>query len=250
MIGTETEADIRHVLFSHCVIRNANKGFGINVQDGATVSDVIVGNLTIETSRRHWNWWGSAEMCKLVLKKRTPDSRLGVIRDIVVHDVVAHVRGTSTIAGHVDRPLENIRLSNVVLEMLPENAVDKRATQALQIDHVRGLRIRDLSVRWSEDTPEPRWQSALVARRVTDLEIAGFEGRQGLRGSDQPALVLDSCQRGTVQGARAADGCRSLIHVQGLETRDVTVRDSDVQPGVTAVTFDPPEVGRAVRVGS
>ncbi len=35
MIGTETEADIRHVLFNNCVIRNSNKGFGINVQDGA-----------------------------------------------------------------------------------------------------------------------------------------------------------------------------------------------------------------------
>jgi polygalacturonase len=33
MIGTETEADIRHVIFSNCVIRNSNKGLGINVQD-------------------------------------------------------------------------------------------------------------------------------------------------------------------------------------------------------------------------
>src|SRR5687768_3778715 len=88
MIGTETEADIRHVLFNNCVIRNSNKGFGINVQDGATVSDVIVSNLTIETGRRHWNWWGSAEMCKLVLKKRRPDSRLGAIRDIVIDNEI------------------------------------------------------------------------------------------------------------------------------------------------------------------
>ena len=35
MIGTETEADISHVVFTNCVIRNSNKGFGINVQDGA-----------------------------------------------------------------------------------------------------------------------------------------------------------------------------------------------------------------------
>ena len=56
MIGTETEADIRHVIFSNCVIRNSNKGFGINVQDGATVSDIIFSNLSIETNRRHWNW--------------------------------------------------------------------------------------------------------------------------------------------------------------------------------------------------
>jgi polygalacturonase len=124
MIGTETQADIRHVLFNHCVIRNSNKGFGINVQDGATVSDIIVSNLTIETSRRHWNWWGSAEMCKLVLKKRTAASRLGAIRDVVVDTVLAHPRGTSTIVGHADRPIENVRLSNIDISMLPENSPD------------------------------------------------------------------------------------------------------------------------------
>ncbi|MFI5075904.1 MAG: glycoside hydrolase family 28 protein, partial [Vicinamibacteria bacterium] len=223
MIGTETEADIRHVLFSNCVIRNSNKGFGINVQDGATVSDVIVSNLTIETSRRHWNWWGSAEMCKFVLKKRTPESRLGVIRDVIVDNVVAQPRGTSTITGHVERPLENIRLSNIDITMLPENAVDKRATDALRLEHVRGARIRDLSVRWAEEASEPKWQSALVARRVSAFEIAGFTGRQGIRGGNHPALLLDECQDGDVRNARATDGCRRLVHVQGLATRDIAV---------------------------
>jgi hypothetical protein len=202
MIGTETEADIRHVLFNNCVIRNANKGFGINVQDGATVSDVIVGNLTIETSRRHWNWWGSAEMCKLVLKKRRPDSRLGTIRDIVVDTVTARPRGTSTITGHAERPIENLRLSNIDITMLPENAVDKRATHALQLAHVRGARIRDLSVRWSEDAPEPKWQSALVLRDVAGFSIDGFSGRQGVRGSNHPAVLLDGATGGTLRNVR------------------------------------------------
>ena len=250
MIGTETEADIRHVLFNNCVIRNSNKGFGINVQDGATVSDVIVSNLTIETSRRHWNWWGSAEMCKFVLKKRTPESRLGVIRDVVVDNVVAHPRGTSTITGHAERPLENIRLSNIDITMLPENAVDKRATDALRLEHVRGARIRDLSVRWSEDAPEPKWQSALVVRRVSEFEIAGFAGRQGIRGANHPALLVDACEHGTIRNARATDGCRRLVHVQGLATRDIAVSGSEVPAGTSAVSFEPPAVERAVRVSS
>ena len=250
MIGTETEADIRHVLFSNCVIRNSNKGFGINVQDGATVSDVIISNLTVETSRRHWNWWGSAEMCKIVLKRRTRDSRLGAIRDIVVDNVIARPRGTSTITGDPERPVENIRLSNIDITMLPENAVDKRATHAVHLEHVRGARIRDLSVRWSEDPFEPKWQSALVARRVSEFEIAGFTGRQGIPGGNEPALLVDECEQGTIRHARATDGCRRLIHVQGRSTRNITVSGSEVSAGVTPVTFETPEVERAVRVGS
>jgi Glycosyl hydrolases family 28 len=250
MIGTETEADIRHVLFNNCVIRNSNKGFGINVQDGATVSDVIVSNVTIETGRRHWNWWGSAEMCKFVLKKRTTASRLGAIRDIIVDNVVARPRGTSTITGHAERPIENVRLSNIDVTMLPENAVDKRATHALQLEHVRGARVRDLSVRWAEDAAEPDWQSALVLRNVSLFDVAGFTGRQGLRGGNHPALLLDESQDGTIRNARATDGCRRLIHVQGQATRNLAVSGSEVPAGVAAVTFATGELKRAVRVGN
>ena len=250
MIGTETEADIRHVLFSNCVIRNSNKGFGINVQDGATVSDVIISNLTIETSRRHWNWWGSAEMCKFVLKKRTPGSRLGVIRDVIVDNVVAQPRGTSTITGHAERRLENIRLSNIDITLLAENAVDKRATDALRLEHVRGARLRDVSVRWAEEASEPKWQSAVVLRRVSGFEVAGFTGRQGIRGGHHPALLLDECQDGAVRNARATDGCRRLVHVQGSATRDITVSGCQVPADTSAVSFEPPAVERAVRVTS
>ncbi len=247
-IGTETEADVRHVLVNNCVIRNSNKGFGINVQDGAVVSDVIFSNLTIETSRRHWNWWGSAEMCKLVLKKRAPASRLGAIRNIVVDNVIAHPRGTSTIVGTAERPIENVRLTNVDITMLPENAPDKRATHALLTEHVRGLRIRDQSVRWSEDRTEPRWQSAVVLRRTTDFDITGFSGRQGLEGQNHPAILLDDSANGAIRDARATDGCRRLVHVQGRATKDVSITGSRVPSGASVVTFDPPALERVVRV--
>jgi hypothetical protein len=248
MIGTETEADIHQVLFNNCVIRNSNKGFGINVQDGADVHDVIVSNLTIETRRRHWNWWGSAEMCKLVLKQRTPASRIGAIRDIVVDNVIARVRGTSTIVGHAERPIENIRLSNVDVTMLPEDAVDKRASHALYLERVRGARIRDLSVRWSTDPVEPKWRSALVLRRVAGFEVDGFGGRQGIPSSNDAAIVLDDAEDGAIRSARTSDGGRHLVHVQGATTRDITISDSRVAPDGAAVTFEANALRRRVRV--
>jgi hypothetical protein len=249
MIGTETEADIRHVLFNNCVIRNSNKGFGINVQDGAVVSDVIVSNLTIETSRRHWNWWGSAEMCKLVLKKRTSASRMGAIRDIVVDTVIAHPRGTSTIVGHADQPIENIRLSNIEMAMLPENAPDKRAGHALHLEQVRGAEIRNLSVRWSEEPVEPKWQSALMLRRVSEFEIESFTGRQGLQAGNFAAIVLDETGHGMIRNARATVGCRRLIHVQGPGTTDITVTGSRMPArSGPAVTFETDDLRQKVRV--
>ena len=219
------------------------------MQDGAIVSDVIVSNLTIETSRRHWNWWGSAEMCKLVLKKRTAASRLGAIRDIVVDNVIAHPRGTSTIVGHADRPIENIRLSNIDITMLPENAADKRATHALYLEHVRGAHIRDLSVRWSEEAVEPKWQSALVLRHVSEFDIEGFTGRQGIEAAKSPPRSCSTqAEHGAIRNARGTSGCRRLIHVQGQPTTDITVSGSQVPAGAAPVTFETGALRRAVRL--
>jgi hypothetical protein len=248
MIGTETQADIRHVLFNNCVIRNSNKGFGINVQDGAVVSDVIVSNLTVETSRRHWNWWGSGELCKLVLKKRTLGSPLGAIRDITVANVTARVRGTSTIVGHADRAIENLRLLNVNITMLAENAPDKRADDALLVERARSLQVRDLSVRWSEEETEPKWRSALVLRKVSGFDIDGFKGRQGRRGSNAAPILLDDADQGAIRNSEATEGSRRLVHVDGAMTRDVTISGSRFPSGAVAATFERPDLKSRLRV--
>lgn len=247
MIGTETEADIRHVLFNNCVIRNSNKGFGINVQDGATVSNVIISNLTIETNRRHWNWWGDSEMCKFVLKKREDSSRLGKIRDIVVDNIVAHVRGTSTITGHADQPLENIRMSNVQIFMNPEDAKDKRSSHALKIQGVQGLKIRDLSVRWAEDQTEEKWGSALVLKNVSDFDIASFSGRQGLKKSVTPAIQFENASEGILRDSRAVADTGTFLHLAGAGTSDIVLRDNMLAKANKDITFGNKSLEKAIK---
>lgn len=248
MIGTETEADIRHIVFSNCVIRNANKGFGINVQDGAVVSDVIFSNLTIETNRRHWNWWGDAEMCKFVLKKRSDTSRLGHIRDIFVDNITVKARGTTTITGHADQPLENIRLSNIRLFMDVEDARDKRASDAIRIENVRGLKLRDVSVAWNETETEPAWRSALVMKKVSGFTVDAFVGRQGLINTDVPAIVLENTSDGIVRNSSAADGTTIFIHVGGVDTRDLVVKDNQTGKAKKPIAFENEKVKKSVRL--
>jgi hypothetical protein len=189
MIGTETHADIRHVVFSNIVVRDSNKVFGINVQDGATVSDVRFHNVTFENNRRHWNWWGSAELMKFVLKKRTPESRLGRIEHITIDGVQGTARGTSLVAGHAERMLEDITVANLHLRMLPENKPDKRATHALVFERVRGLKLREVEVEWDQANPEPKWGSALVLRDIEGLDLREFRGEAGQPGV--PAIVRE-----------------------------------------------------------
>jgi hypothetical protein len=227
MIGTETFADIRHVIFSNCTIRNSNKGFGINVQDGATVSDIIFSNLTVETSRRHWNWWGSAELCKFKLSKRSETSKLGKIKDVVIDTIISHIRGTSKITGHPEQPIENIRMNNVQIFMIPEDAIDKRCSHALVIEDVRGLNIRDMSIKWDEENPEKNWQSALVLKDVSDFEIRSFTGRQGLVDQVTPAIILENISDGLLADSKAETGCKTFVEVSRADSKKVVLRNNN-----------------------
>jgi hypothetical protein len=191
VIGTETHADIRHVVFSNIVVRDSNRVFGINVQDGATVSDVRFHNVTFELNRRHWNWWGSAEVFKFVLKKRTAESALGRIENIVIDGAQGTARGTSLISGHLERPLKNIAINGLRVKMLAENKPDKRATHALVIERVQGLTLRDVEVDWDYEAPEPAWGSALVLRDVDGLRMTGFRGNAGSRDPATPAILRE-----------------------------------------------------------
>lgn len=246
MIGTETFADIRNVLFNNCTIRNSNKGFGINVQDGATISNVIFSNLTIETNRRHWNWWGSAEMCKFILSKRTATSKLGKIKDIFVSNIIANTRGTSTIAGHTDQVLENIRLTNVQLFMNSEDAKDKRATDAIKIVGVNGLKIRDLSVNWAEDQTEEKWKSALTLKNVSDFEINSFSGRQGLKHAQVPVIGLDNVKEGIIRDSFATEGAHVFVHVQGEDSKDITLRSNNTKKASKDITYENEGMRKAI----
>ncbi|MBW6501133.1 MAG: right-handed parallel beta-helix repeat-containing protein [Bacteroidales bacterium] len=238
MIGTETFADIRHVIFSNCTIRNSNKGFGINVQDGATVSDIIFRNLTIETNRRHWNWWGSAELFKFKLSKRIETSKLGRVRDIVVETIISHPRGTSTIKGHPDQPIENIRMNNVQIFMEPEDAIDKRSSHALLIENTKGLFIRDMTVKWDEGNPEPAWKSALFLKNVSGFEIRSFSGRQGLINGSDPAIHLENISDGLIAESKAEPGCKAFIRVSKAERRNVVLRNNNTSNAAKLVSYE------------
>jgi hypothetical protein len=237
-IGTETHADVRHVVVTNSVIRNANRGLSINVMDGATVSDVLFSNITMDTSRRHWNWWGSAETFRFTLRKRRLDSKLGAISDIVINNVTSHARGTSAIVGHPERRIRNVTISDVRMHMEPENAVDKRATDAIRIENVSGLKIRDVTVKWATEGAEPKWASAALFRNVTDLELANFTGRQGLKFSTTPAVVLENVAGATIHGSRADTDCGIFLEVRGKASKSIALWDNDTNAAVKRIVFE------------
>lgn len=247
-IGTETEADIKNILFTNCVIRNSNKGFGINVQDGAVVSNIIFSNLTIELNRRHWNWWGSAETCRIILKKRNANSRLGAIKDVLISNIISHPRGTSTMIGHIDQPLENITIKNMQLLMQPEDAADKRATDALIIEQVKDIKISDLVVNWTKDVVEKKWQNGVVLKEVNNLIIDSFSGRQGLEKGNGAAVVLDNVSNAFVRNSNATTGTNVFIEIKGENSKGIIIRNNDLRLAKKQIVFEKENLKKVVKI--
>ena len=230
-IGTETFGDIRHIVFSDIVIRNSNRGLGIIMRDGGVVENVIFSNITLETDRKHYNWWGSGDPIWLVIRKRSESSPLGSIRNIVFENIIAHGQGSSRIEGFVPteshpdgKMIENVRLDNVQLFMEPEDKPDKRADHAFEAHHVAGLTLEDVHVRWNEQETEPGWRSALYLHDLVDLRIDGFSGRQGLVGSDEPVIRIEQVVDARIDNAEALPGSSDLIDVTG--SNDVRIGET------------------------
>lgn len=112
--------------------------------------------------------------------------------------------------------------------MNPEDAKDKRVSDALSIENVDGLRINDLRVKWAEEETEPTWKSALVLKNVTDFEIRSFSGRQGLKDSAVPAILLDKISEGLIAESRAESGCSTFIQVKEQEKANLTLRNNNL----------------------
>ena len=222
-IGSETRAPIRHVFFTNCVIRDANRGISINVQDGATVSDVTFSNLTMDLRRRHWNWWGSADAFYFVLKKRTPDSPVGSIKNITIDNVTAYAQGTSRAITTVDQPIENLRIRNLQLFMEPEATPDKRTANALLFSGIDGLILDNVSVHWNDEQPEPVWQHALVMERVSNFRLRDVSARQAQPVATTSALLLTDCRNGIISECTAQPGTGTFSRITGANTRDLTV---------------------------
>ena len=239
MIGTETLADVRHVLFSNCIIRDSNKAFGINVQDGATVEDIRFTNITFELNRRHWNWWGSAEIFYFVLKQRTPQAKLGAIRNIVIDGVSGTARGTSRVVGHPDRAIENLAIRNLEVRELAENTKDKRATDAMQFERVAGLRLENLSIRWDDTQPEPQWKSAIALKGVRRIEIDGLNVRQGPVKGPAPAVFFEQVEDGWVRGVHAQPETGVLFGTGG-DVKEVRFSGNDARHAAREFEGFPP----------
>jgi hypothetical protein len=190
---------IRRVNIDNVVITNSNRGIAFMVFDGGIVEDVVLSNLTIETRRFDWFWWGDGDPLHFNIKrrsevdgnKRANEPAAGKIRNVIIQNVIAHGTGASVINGHPDSWLEGVRLDNVKLFVSSDaSAPYEHTATALTVREMRGLRMSNVEIDW-EKPFAATWSNGLSLDQVKDAVLDRVEVHPAPGSKSQPVLLTD-----------------------------------------------------------
>jgi polygalacturonase len=224
---------VRRVAIDNVVITNSNRGLAFMVFDGGIVEDVVISNVTIETRRFDWFWWGDGDPIHFNIKRRSEvdgtkrenEAPAGIIRNVSIRNVIAHGAGTSAINGHPDSWLDGIHLDNVHLFVSHDPQAQYENTQsALTLRYARNFSMKDVEIHW-EKPESPTWKAGMEIGDVRDLLLEGV---------DVPTrMALTNVENVTIRQSRTP-----AIQVSGAKSRGIRLVDSG---GTLATDSDVPK---------
>ena len=231
---------IRRVVINNCVITNCNRGITLQIEAGGTIEDVIISNITMDLHRFDWFWAGDGNPFNFEIKTpsewneeppKPGDAGPGRIRNVTIKNIIAHVQGSSMIAGHHDPDhwLENVTFEDIKLFLSTDPAASyDTSVHALQFRWARNLKVKGVEVFWEKPGLD-KWQSALYFEDIDGLELNGFSGRQAWPEQDTPAVVFKSVANARVLNSQAAEGTQVFLGVAGGSTRNIGLLANDFQ---------------------
>lgn len=183
--GTETNGGFRNITITNCIFEDS-RGLAFQSVDGGMVEDVAVSNLTMR------GIVNAPFFLRLGKRMRGPAGRpIGTMRRISIQNVVSSGANLlpSVIAGLVEQPIEDIRLSNIFLQHVGGAPAAMAALQPPEAElgypeatmfgdlpatgffvrHARRIVMRDVEV--AVVAPDPR-----PAFRLEDVDDAEFSG--------------------------------------------------------------------------
>jgi hypothetical protein len=191
-IGTESWWDFRSIQFTNSIVHGSNRAFQISCLDGATVEDVLVDGLQIDTDST--NIFNRPIHLDLglrrsgFLKGRENERRLGKIRRVSISNLSIRTDGRLLLTAGDGGRLEDVSLCNLRLAYpsIEDPAASKGAdllqgssncpeavetSAAIVAQNIDRLDLSNVSVSWpdpaSAESFRPKYRDGEVAKGVT-----------------------------------------------------------------------------------
>lgn len=203
-IGTETTADITGIRFERCEIKTSCRGCTIQLRDTGTVSNVEFRDIRFVARYFSAPWWGRGEAISFTAIPRTPETKLGSIRDVRVINVTGRAENTFRISGSAQSRIRDVRVENLDLTLdrwtkypgaqwdnRPTTAmpdIEPHHTPAIHVRHADNVVLKDCRVGWGRNIPDT-FTHALEAEHVTGLQHPGFRGAAAHPSRDKAIVI-------------------------------------------------------------
>lgn len=204
-IGLENVDRISHVVVNNCIIKDSNRGIGIQNRDEGTVEDILFSNIWIDCHFFSDVWWGKAEPIYVTaysrvkgdhkdagwrFSKRVKEGFVGQVGHIFFSNMKCESENGIFVGGESEDKIQNIYFDQVDLLICkrtacPRGFYDKRPCKGddflyapvsggFFLDTASGMTIRNSSVRWG-DTACSEWGKDIEQRNVTELNLTNIE---------------------------------------------------------------------------
>ena len=204
-IGSENMDRISHVVFNNCIIRESNRGVGIQNRDEGTVSDIIFSNMQVESRLFSDVWWGKAEPIYVTAYRRAKgnnkdagwrfpkgklEGQVGEVKNIFFSNIKCSSENGIYVSGETVDKVSNIYFDQVDIKIdkvtkIAGGIYDRRPSEAeglvkhntcgFYFDKATSIVIRNSSVTWGINRPS-YFADALESNDVKFLDSAGLKG--------------------------------------------------------------------------
>jgi uncharacterized Zn-finger protein len=239
---------IRDILIDNCAIFDTNRGLTLQIATGGAIDNVVLSNIVMDLHRFDWFWAGDGNAFNFEIRResewnkepRKPgEAGPGSIHNVVVHDIIVHCQGESTIYGHPESWLEGVTLENIKYFISSDPAAPyDTAAHALSFRWARNLRLRNIEVNWEKPSSE-KWEGALSLEDVDRLQVDGFAGNAAWPERGLPAVVLNRVTNATLRGMDALPGANLFLRIAGSGSHDIRVSDNDLSRARIPIEVDP-----------
>ncbi len=189
-IGTETTSDIHDILFERCKILSSSRGLCIQLRDEGTVSNITFRDIEFIARYQSDPWWGRGEAISFTAIPRTPEAKLGKLRDITVENVSGRAENSIRVNGTPQSRIEDVVFKNVSVKFgrwtkYPGGAYDNRPTKVLDpiephladgfnLRYADNVILENCAVSWEKSAAG--FAAAVSTEEVHELKLAGFSG--------------------------------------------------------------------------
>ncbi|MCW4461011.1 glycosyl hydrolase family 28 protein [Sphingomonas sp. BT-65] len=203
-IGTETTQDIHDILFERCEIKQGCRGLTIQLRDQGNVFNILFRDIRFTARYFSAPWWGRGEAISFTAIRRTPETRLGRIYNVMVENVRGRAENSIRIDGHARGHVSDIALEKVdvtferwtrypggVFDNRPTKVaveIEKHPTPGISIRRAERVTLRDCTIRWGANAPD-YFTHALHAEDAPGLIRERFVGQAAHAGME--AIRID-----------------------------------------------------------